>query len=136
MTRRKEIVDAVATALNQISVTNGYSTNFSKITYWQDTDIQYGFNHLNYRDTTEEYSRKNTVYDTNLSIEIAAIVYGVEKEIAQELGTLALADIIAAVRSMVLPQCLFDLARSHKWVETKGKTAVCVELELIARYKF
>lgn len=129
MTKRQEIVDAFHDAVKDVG-------NFDKITYWQDTDTQYGKNHLDYRDTTEEYTKKNIVYDAVLNIEIAAVVYGDENITAQQLGTLRLSDLIRAVRSLVLPQCLFSLARSHKWVDTKGKTACCIELEVVVHYKF
>lgn len=136
MTRRQSIVEAVAIALAEIKSDNGFNTDFNRITYWQDTDTQYGFNHLNYRDTTEEYSRKNQVTDAQLNIEIVAVVYGSQIEEAALSGTLVLTDLIEVVKTLSKPNCLFDLARSHKWVETKGKTACCVELELTVKYKF
>lgn len=129
MSKRQEILDEIASAILELG-------RFDKVTSWQDTDTGYGISHLDYRDTTEEYTKKNTVYDAALSIEIAAIVYGDETKTAQEMGTIVLTDLINTVRTLALPKCLFDLARSHKWVETKGKTACCVELELIIHYKF
>ena len=136
MTKRQLIVEAVNAALSVVQENGVADTNFDKVTYWQDTDTQYGKNHLDYRDTTEEYTKKNTIYDATLNIEIVAVVYGDATLSAQQSGTLALADLIGAVRSLALPNCLFNLARSHKWVETKGKTACCIELELNVHYKF
>lgn len=129
MTKRQEILNKIASAVEGLG-------RFDKVTYWQDTDTQYGIPHLDYRDTTEEYTKKNTVYDAQLSIEITAVVYGDKTNNASVLGTLTLSDLIDAVRPLTLPQCLFSLTRSHKWLETKGKTSCIVELELNVHYKF
>ena len=134
MTNRVEIVAAVKNALLKISRKNQNQTNFSKVTYWQDTPSEYGQNHLNFRDEEENYKIENQRYKAELDLYIEAIVVETEKD-AAELGTLALLDLIGAVKSLSLCGALFELVGSSKWVETKGKTACLVELKVKVKYK-
>ena len=130
------MIIALGTALNSISTDNNYHTDFFAVTYWQATETQYEKNHLDYRDTTEEYDKNNLLYNTLLSIEIVAIVFETSTSSASDLGTLALEDLIRAIKGLSLDGVMFNLKRSHKYVETKGKTACHVELEIAVYYKF
>ena len=132
MTKRGEIVNAIATALNGMT-TNGYS--YEKITYWQDTNTQEDKNHLDYRDTTEEEIEQNGYKGAILQIEISAIVLGDGALSAAEMGTLAIADIRQTINSLRILGKVPLIRRSHKYVETKGKTACLVEVEAEVKYK-
>lgn len=136
VTRRDEICSYLKLALSQISKTNGYYTDFDRSTYWQATPTQYEQNHLNFRDESEDYDLENTKYDACLPICIEAVVIETPDNSAADLGTLALKDIMKAVRNACLPATLFNFKRSHKYVEHKGKTAALVELEIEVKYKF
>jgi hypothetical protein len=137
-TRRDEIVAQIQLALGQISKLNDYYTDFERITYWQATPTQYEQNHLNFRDESEDYDLDNTKYHAKLPIIIEAIVMESQTDSAAELGTLALKDLMKAVGSCSgsLRAALFAFKRSHKYVETKGRTAVLVELEIEVLYRF
>jgi hypothetical protein len=136
LNKRKEICDLLSLRLNNISTANGYFTDFAKITYWQATETEYSKNHLNFRDESEDYDPTNTKYDASLSIIIEAILIESQTETAAKLGTLALKDVMVAVKNCSLPTTLFNFKRSHKYIETKGKTAALIELEVEVLYKF
>lgn len=133
MTRRGEIVEAVAQTLLNIT-TNGYS--YDSITYWQDTSTQESKNHLDYRDTTEEEVVENGLKLVILSLEISAVVHGDSSVEAPEMGTLAIADIRQAVSNLKINRTIPLIRRSHKYVETKGRTACLIEVEVDVKYKF
>jgi hypothetical protein len=127
LTKRSEIVTELDRVLSQIPNTT--------LIYWQDTPTQYDRNFLNYRDTTEEYKRQNQLHLARLNIEIVAVI--IETNVsAAELGNLALVELIGAVNNFSLKAITVDLLRSHKFVETKGKTAAQIELEIAVNYKF
>jgi hypothetical protein len=136
MTKRQEICDLLETQLRNISTANGYSIDFDKITYWQPTASEYSKNHLNFRDESEDYEPTNTRYDASLSVIIEAVVIEAGSSSASFLGTLVLKDVMVAVKNCSLPTTLFNFKRSNKYVETKGKTAALIELEVQVLYKF
>lgn len=132
---RQKIVDELKKVLSQISKDNGDQTNFERIAYWQDTPTEYNYNYLIYRDTTEEYERKGNTYKATLALEIVAIVVEINDTDAAILGNLAIEELIEAISKYQLCDTSLKIVRSHKFVETKGKTACQVELEVAATYK-
>ena len=133
---RNQIVPKIDTALKQISKASGYNTDFEKVSYWQNTATEYKQNHLDYRDVREEYAKNNSLYKADLIFEVTAIVIEQDDTTAARLGNLALEDLIKAMRSISWQGYFLYLKRSHKYVETKGKTACCIELEFVISYKF
>lgn len=130
---REKIVNALVVALSQLDTVNYV---FEKKTYWQDTDTQYEKNHLDLRDTTAEMERQNKLYQGVLNLEITAIVWASNTNDAANLGTMALNDLIRMVRNLVFPcSAVLNNIRSNKWIETRGKTACHVQLELQVNYK-
>ena len=132
---RQPIINKLEEILTKISTVNGYQTNFDKIVYWQDTPTEYSFNYLIYRDTTEEYERKGNSYLVKLALEIVAIVIENSDNQAANLGNLAIEDLIKAMANYQLCDTTLKLTRSHKFIETRGKTACQVELELSISYQ-
>jgi hypothetical protein len=132
---RDEIVTQLETYLKNIATKNSYHTNFDKVTYWQTTPTEEEKNHLDFRDTTEEYQRENARHKSKLHFEIVATVFGGNKP-AAVLGNLALEDLIGAVKSFSYRGAIVELLRSHKFVETKNRTACQIELEIAICYKF
>ena len=126
---RNKIVTEIGNVLSQISKANAYNTDFDRFLYWASTPNEYDYNYLIYRDTTEEYSFHNTYYKAKLNLEIIAIVIETDTKAAR-LGNLALADLMRAVNQIASCGFLVNLNRSHKFVETKGKTACQIELEI------
>ena len=135
-TRRQELVDAVGLELEKISTGNNYSTDFDRVTYWQDTPTEYRQNHLNFQDEEEKYQPENTQYDAALEIYLRAIVIETATSRASKLGNLALNDLIKAVSDLCLEGALIHLVDSRKWCETKGKTACLIELQIKVLYHF
>ena len=131
---RNTIITEIDNALKQISKVNGYNTDFDRFLYWASTPTEYDYNYLIYRDTSEEYQKHNTYYKAKLNLEIVAIVIETDTP-ASILGNLAIADLIDAIKKMSLEDLIINLARSHKYVETKGKTACQIELEIDAIYR-
>ena len=134
--KRSEIVGIVNNALVNISTANGYQVDFSKVTRWQETPTEYEENHLDFRDETAEYKWINNYYEAILPISITAVVFETTTTSAAVMGTIVLEDLMKAVETMVLCNAKFKLSRSHLYVETKGKTAAHVELEIVVDYKF
>lgn len=133
---RNQISEYIGQELAKITKANGYQTDFSRLTYWQDTPTEYKENHLDYRDVAEIYSKKNSLYLASVNFEVTAVVIEENGTTAQILGNLALEDLIKCVRSFSICNYILVLKRSHKYVETKGKTACCIELQFIVKYKF
>lgn len=131
---RNQIIVDINELLEQINSDNGYNTNFDKILYWASTPTEYDRNYLIYRDTTEEYSSHNNYYKALLNLEIIAIVIETDTS-ASILGNLALDDLIKAVTNLSTQGWIITLNRSHKFVETKGKTACQIELEITINYR-
>ena len=125
---RNKIITEIDNALKQISKANGYNTDFERFLYWASTPTEYDYNYLIYRDTTEEYNFHNTYYKAKLNLEIVAIVIETDTDAAR-LGNLALEDLIEACGQMQTCGFFVNLHRSHKFVETRGKTACQIELE-------
>ena len=132
MTKRGEIVEAIGSALNGMT-TSGYS--WDKITYWQDTSTQEDKNHLDYRDTTEEEIEQNGFKGAILNLEISGVVGSSNTLSAASLGTIAIADIRQTVLNLRVLGKIPSIKRSHKYVETKGKTVCLVEVEVEVQYK-
>ena len=131
---RDKIIAAFETSLSKISKANGFNTDFDRLLYWASTPTEYDYNYLIYRDTTEEYIKHGEKYKAKLNLEIVAIVIETDTP-APILGTLALADLIRLIKSMKNCGFIINLDRSHKYVETRGKTACQIELELSVNYR-
>ncbi len=133
MTQRLAIRDKIQATIEAIS-SDKYS--FDKYSNWQPTDTQYEKNHLDIRDEQEKSKRENGVYKTLLTIHVSAIIWESDKGTAEELGTLALADLIRAIRPLTLPGSgLIKNLESDKWVETKGRSQCQIELDIQVSYK-
>ncbi|MDJ0570272.1 MAG: hypothetical protein QNJ53_14690 [Pleurocapsa sp. MO_192.B19] len=134
MTRAK-IVEELEAILRNISTANGYATDFERVESWRDVPTQYDRNYLIWRDGKEKYQKKNK-YTATLKIEIIAVVLESANARADVLGTIALADLIKAVSQLKVCGSIVTLVEAHKWIETKGKTAAQVELNIDVKYQF
>ncbi len=135
MDARAKIAEELETLLEDISTANGYATDFDRVEAWRDVPAQYDRNYLFWRDTKEKYEKKNK-YTATLKIEIIAVVLETANARADVLGTIALADLIRAVSQLKVCGAIVTLDQSHKYIETKGKTAAQVELNIDVKYQF
>lgn len=126
---RSQIVSKLTTRLNALP-------GFSPVALWDNVPSQYSTNAIYLKDTREKYELKNSVYQATLRIEIVAIVIETKDESASELGNLVLAQLIGAVRSLKVKGVIVNLADSFKYIDTKGKTACEVELNIDVKYQF
>lgn len=133
---RQAILDTLTTALANISVANGYQTDFNGVLVWDNVPAEYSQNGIYIKDTREKYEKHGNKYTSTLRVEVIAIVIETPSLTAAKLGNIALADLIKAVCSVSHPGVFVNLADSHKWVETKGKTACEVELNIYVKYQF
>jgi hypothetical protein len=132
---RQSIIDQLETTLASISVANGYSTDFSNVLVWDNTPTEYTENAIYIKDTREKYDKQGNKYTCTLRVEIIAIAIESGSNTADKLGNLALADLIKAVTKVSYPGAFINLADAHKWIDTKGKTACEVELNLDIKYQ-
>lgn len=132
---RSAIVATIETALADINIANGYSTDFDGVLVWDNLPTEYSQNAIYLKDTREKYQKQGNKYTCTLRIEIQAIIIETSTNTAAKLGNLALADLIKAVCTVSYPGAFINLADAHKWIETKGKTACEVELNLDIRYQ-
>lgn len=128
---REIITEAVETKLNSISTANGYQTNYSEIKHADQIPTEYGYNGLYWRDGKAEGEfGKNQ--QTKLWIEVDGILVETQDKPAYSWGTLALADLEKAFKTIGVGGAVSTKWKSDKWVETRGKTvarvyfAVCV----------
>jgi hypothetical protein len=132
---RQSIIEQIETALAAIKIANGYSTDFNGVLVWDNLPTEYSQNAIYLKDTREKYQKQGNKYTCTLRIEIIAIVIETSTNTAAKLGNLALADLIKAVCTVSYPGAFINLADAHKWIETKGKTACEVELNLDIKYQ-
>lgn len=135
MDARQKVTEELETLLENISTANNYATDFDRVEAWRDLPAQYERNYLFWRDTKEKYAFKNK-YTATLRIEIIAVVVEKQNARADVLGTIALADLIRAVSQLKVCGAIVTLVESHKYIETKGKTAAQVELNIDVKYQF
>ena len=129
---REQIVEAVETLLKNISISNGYYTDYQKIDYCSEIPAEYGYNCLVWRDGRGE-GEYGSNQKSQLWIELDGILVETQDKPAHAWGTLALADLERAFKTIGVCGAISTKFKSDKWVETKGQTvakvyfAVCVE---------
>ena len=130
---RQQIVDAIAQAVQNISNTE-YS--YDRITRWASTDSQYEKNHVDIKDLTEKSKRENKIYISDLIVSVSARLWQTGNQTASQLGNLAIADLMCALRDLPLPVNGFvgDIS-TYKNVENKGKPCCQIELEIQIKYR-
>ena len=133
---RQPIIELLETTLRLISVASGYQTDFNGVLLWQSVPTEYGQNAIYVKDVLEKYEKHGTKYTAVLKVEIVAVVMETAIDPAAKLGNLALADLIKAVSSISYPGAFFILKDASKWIETQGKTACQVELNIDVKYQF
>ncbi len=127
--KRQQVIDSITTALSTIPTFNG-------VLVWDDTPTEYSQNAIYIKDTREKYEKKNCKYLATLRIELIAVVIETSSNTADKLGNIALVDLINVVSQMSVPEVIVNLIDSHKWIQTKGKTACEVELNIDVKYQF
>jgi hypothetical protein len=110
--------------------------DFDGVLVWDNVPAEYSQNAIYIKDCREKYEKRNVKYTATLRIEIVAIVIETSLLSASELGNIALVNLINAVQQLSVSGAIVDLIDSHKWIETKGKTACEVELNIDVKYQF
>jgi hypothetical protein len=126
---RQAIIDELTTLLAQLPDFNG-------VLVWDNVPAEYSQNAIYIKDCRERYEKRNVKYVATLRIEIVAIVVETSQLNASELGNIALVNLINAVKQLSVECAIASLVDSHKWIETKGKTACEVELNIDVKYQF
>ena len=126
---RQQIITQLTALLNAIP-------EYRNVALWDDVPSQYSHNTIFLKDTREKYEKKNSVYQATLRIEIVAITIETKDASAAELGNIALGKLIGAVTQLSMKGVILNLADSFKYIETKGRTACEVELNIDVKYQF
>jgi hypothetical protein len=132
---RQSIIEQIEAALANIKIANGYSMDFDGVLVWDNLPTEYSQNAIYLKDTREKYEKQGNKYICTLRLEIIAIVIESGPDTAAKLGNLALVDLIKAVCTVSNPGAFINLVNAEKWIETKGKTACEVELNLDVKYQ-
>lgn len=135
MNKRQQVIEQLWTRLGDISLANGYQTDFAAVRLWDDIPTEYGQNEIVLKDTRVKFEKKNK-YTATVRIEIIAIVIESATDHASELGNIALEDLTRAVLSLESDKFIVNLVEAFKFVQTKGKTACEVELNIDVKYQF
>ncbi len=129
MAARQNVIDQLTTLLSAIPLYGG-------VLVWDETPAEYSQNAIYIKDTREKYEKKNCKYLAILRIELIAIVVETPSNTASELGNIALVGLINAVSQMSVSEVIVNLIDSNKWIQTKGKTACEIELNIDVKYYF
>lgn len=131
---RLEITDAVETILKNISTDNGYYTDYQEVRHADQIPTEYGTNGLYWEDgkAEGEYGKSQ---NSKLWIEVDAILVETSDRPAHSWGTLALADLEKAFKSLGVCGVFSKSFKSDKWIETKGKTVARVHFSVCVEYK-
>lgn len=132
---RQLVVSKLEAAFRNIAIAGGYNTDCNRVLLWDNVPTEYSQNAIYIKDPREKYEKQGNGYVCILSIEVVAIVVERIDLTADKLGNLLLEDLIKAVSSVTHQGVFINLENSYKWVDTKGKTACEIELNLSVKYK-
>ncbi len=131
---RELIIEAVEILLNRISPSNGYYTSYPRIDYSNDLPAEYGTNLLVWRDGKGE-GQYGSNQPCKLWFEVDAVLVETTDKPAHAWGTLALADLEKAFKTIGASGAISTKFKSDKWVETKGKTVARVFFTVCVEYR-
>ena len=115
------LTEAVDKKLKTISTQNGYYCDFDEVFADVDIPTEYGKNGLYWSDGKAR-GKFGSNQKTELSIEVNGVLVGTADRSASVWGTLALADLERAFKSLGVKNIVSVSFDSDKWIETKGRT--------------
>lgn len=129
---RELVTEKVEELLQSISTSNDYYTKYQEVKHRDQMPTEYGYNGLYWQDGRSEgtYTKNQK---TKLWIEVSAVLVETKDTPASRWGTLALADLERAFKTIGVCGAVSTNFKSDKWVETQGLTvaratfSVCVE---------
>lgn len=134
MLPRELVCDAVETLLKNISTANNYYTNYQEVKHADQMPTEYGTNGLYWRDGKAEGEFGKT-QNTLMWVEVDGILVETQDRPAHSWGTLALADLERAFKTIGVCGAISTKFKSDKWIETKGKTVARVYFAVLVKYK-
>lgn len=137
--KKFDILSAILTALEGVTVANGYQTDIGEnATYAQDTNHEYDTAGVDFRDTSCEVVEVNQYHEYALGLEVQAIAFG---EDLLELGCQLEQDLIQAIGAdptwdaLALKTEFAQEGAIVKDWQTAGKKAVSLTLNLIVTFR-
>ena len=131
---RLTIVEKIEQNLQAISKANNYNLDYSEIKYADKIPTEYGESGLYWRDGKGEGEFTKT-QDSQLWIEIDAVLPEIQGKEAHKLGTLCIEDLERCFKSIGACGAISVKWKSDKWLETKGITACRVNYNVLVKYK-
>ena len=131
---RLAIVERIEQNLKQISKAKDYNLNYDEIEYADSTPTEYGQSGLYWRDGKGEGEFGKT-QDSQLWIEVDAVLPQISGEPAHKLGTLAIEDLERCFKSIGVCGAMSVKWKSEKWVETEGRTVCRVYYRVLVKYQ-
>jgi hypothetical protein len=133
MPKRKEILEDIANLLATIKPVNLYQTNIGdNVVYWQDTDVEFSTNLVEYRDPYEEVKSVNLPLEKTLTVLISVIQV---TESVFTVGCQILEDLEKAFAEFTVKEGKLFIKSNEKTVETKGKKSIKVTVKLEIMYR-
>lgn len=130
---RELITEAVAAKLKTISTANGYYTDYQEVKHSDQIPTEYGHNGLYWQDGKAE-GEYGSNQKTQLWIEVDGVLVETQDKPAHSWGTLALADLEKAFKSLGVNGVKTTKFKSDKWVETKGLTVARLNFAVLVEY--
>jgi len=135
ISKRFQILEDLQARLKSITLANGYLTNIgNNVVYWQDTDFEYGESALVFRDTVEDISQNNYLYEKTLVVEICAIQQNAEDALLL-VSSKILRDLEKAIDTFEIDWGKARITNTEKFVETKGKKTLKIKVKLKIEYR-
>ena len=131
---RELVCEAVEKNLKNISTANGYHTDYQFVEYANKIPTEYGQNGLYWRDGKGEGEYGKT-QNTSMWVEVDAVLVESSDRSAQSWGTLCLADLERAFKTIGVNGAISTKFKSDKWVETEGITVARVYFAVLVKYK-
>lgn len=131
---RLTLVEKIEQNLQQISTANGYNIEYFEIKYSDKIPTEYGQNGLYWRDGKGEGEFGKT-QESQLWIEVDAVLPATEDRPAQKWGTLAIEDLERCFKSIGVCGAISTKWKTDKWVETEGLTVCRVYFAVLVKYK-
>lgn len=131
---RLTLVHKIEENLQAISIANSYNLDYSEIKYADKIPTEYGQKGLYWRDGKGE-GEFGKVQDSQLWIEVDAVLPETKDMPAHKLGTLAIEDLERCFKSIGVCGAISTKWKIDKWVETEGHTVCRVYYSVLVKYK-
>ena len=128
------LVEKIEQNLQKINSPNDYNLDYDEIKYADAVPTEYDLSGLYWRDGRGE-GEFTRLGDSQLWIEVDAVLTEAHDNPAHKLGTLAIEDLERCFKSIGVCGAVSVKWKSDKWVEIKGRAVCRVYYAVLVKYK-